>query len=65
VRPLRNKRHRNLPGFPGSSVSKESPCNAGDLALSPGSGRFPWIRKWQPTPVSLPGEFHGERRLAG
>ena len=22
-------------------------------------------RKWQPTPVSLPGEFHGQRSLAG
>ena len=24
-----------------------------------------WIRKWQPTPVFLPGEFHGQRSLAG
>ena len=24
-----------------------------------------WIRKWQPTPVSLPGESHGHRSLAG
>ena len=23
------------------------------------------IRKWQPTPVFLPGEFHGQRSLAG
>ena len=21
----------------------------------------PWRRKWQPTPVFLPGEFHGQR----
>ena len=28
-------------GFPGSSAGKESACNAGDLALIPGSGRFP------------------------
>ena len=28
-------------GFPGSSAGKESACNAGDLGLSPGSGRFP------------------------
>jgi len=26
-------------GFPGSSVSKESSCNAGDPGLIPGSGR--------------------------
>ena len=23
--------------------------------------RFPWRREWQPTPVFLPGEFHGQR----
>ena len=28
-------------GFPDSSVGKESACNAGDLGLIPGSGRFP------------------------
>ena len=25
----------------------------------PGSGRFFWRREWQPTPVFLPGKFHG------
>ena len=24
---------------------------------------MPWRRKWQPTPVSLPGKFHGQRSL--
>ena len=24
-----------------------------------------WRRKWQPTPVFLPGEFHGQRGLVG
>ena len=28
-------------GFPGSSVGKESPCNAGDPGLIPRSGRSP------------------------
>ena len=51
--------------FPGSSGSKESTCNAGDVGLIPRWGRFPWRRKWQPTPVFLPGEFHIERRLVG
>jgi len=23
-----------------------------------------WRREWQPTPVFLPGEFHGQRSLA-
>ena len=27
--------------------------------------RGKWRRKWQPTPVFLPGEFHGQRSLAG
>ena len=25
----------------------------------------PWRRAWQPTPIFLPGEFHGQRSLAG
>ena len=25
----------------------------------------PWRRNWQPTPVFVPGEFHGQRSLAG
>ena len=28
-------------------------------------GKIPWRRKWQPTPVSLPGKSHGERSLVG
>ena len=43
---------------PGGSDGKESACQAGDLGLIHESGRFPWRRKWQPTPVFLPGEFH-------
>ena len=38
---------------------------AGDTGSIPGSGRFPWRREWQPTPVLLSGEFHGQRSLAG
>ena len=28
------------------------------------SGSIPWRRKWQPTPVFLPGKSHGQRSLA-
>ena len=28
-------------------------------------GKIPWRRAWQPTLVFLPGESHGQRRLAG
>ena len=47
---------RNSPiclGFPGSSVGKESACNAGDPCWIPGSGRFPWRRARPPIPVFL------------
>ena len=47
------------------SEVKASASNAGDLGSIPGSGRFPWRRKWQPTPVVLPGESHGRRNLVG
>ena len=49
-----------LTGFPGGSEGKASACNAGD----PG-GKIPWRRKWQPTPVILPGKSHGWRSLVG
>ena len=52
-------------GFPGGSDSKESTYYAGDPALIPGSGRFPWRRIGQSTPVFLPGESQGQRSLAG
>ena len=28
-------------------------------------GKIPWRRKWQPTPVFLPGESHGQSGLTG
>ena len=28
-------------------------------------GEDPWSRKWQPTPVFLPGEFHGQSSVVG
>ena len=52
-------------GFPGGSDGKGSACSAGDAGSIPGSGKIPWRRKWQPTPVFVPGEFHGPRSLAG
>ena len=51
-------------GFPGGSDSKESACNAGDLGSIPGLGRSP-EKEMAPHPVFLPGESHGQRRLAG
>ena len=32
-----------------------------ETLLDPWVGKIPWRRKWQPTPVSLPEESHGQR----
>jgi len=48
--------------FLGAASGKESTCNArdtGEAGLIPGSERS-WRRAWQPTPVFLPGESHGQ-----
>ena len=52
-------------GFPGGSEGKESVCNAGDPGSLPGVGKILWSKKWQLIPWFLPGEFHGQRCLAG
>ena len=52
-------------GFPGGSDGKASACSVGDPGSIPRLGRFPWRRKWQPTPVLLPGKSHGLRSLVG
>ena len=33
--------------------------------FDPWVGKIPWNRTWQPVPVFLPGESHGQRRQAG
>ena len=45
-------------------MGKEPTCNEGDPGDLPRSGRFR-RRAWQPTPVFLPGESHGQSSLAG
>ena len=52
-------------GFPGDSDGKESACNARDPRFDPWVGKTTWRRAWQPTPVFLPGESHGQRSLVG
>ena len=37
----------------------------GQPGFDPWIRKIPWRREWQPTPVLLPGEFHGKRSLAG
>ena len=45
---------------------KNPPANEGDMihGFDPWVGKIPWRRAWQPTPVFLSGEFHGQRSLA-
>ena len=52
-------------GFPGASGIKNPPeiQETWIRGTNPWVGKIPWRRKWQPTPVFLPGESHGQRSL--
>ena len=52
-------------GFPGGSMVKNPPVNAETQKFNSWVGKILWRRKWQPTPVFLPGKSHGLRNLAG
>ena len=44
---------------------KESTCQCLRSGFSLWVRKIPWRRKWQPTPVFLPGKSHGQRSLVG
>ena len=54
--------------FLGGASGQEPTCqrrlDVRDMGQIPGSGRHPGGRAWPPTPISLPGESHGQRSLA-
>ena len=55
-------------GFPGGASGKESACQCRRQkrrGFNPWVSKIPWRRAWQPTPVFLPGESHGQRSLVG
>ena len=55
-------------GFPGSTSGEESACQCRGpkrFRFGPWFGKIPCSRKWQPTPVFLPGKFHEQKSLAG
>ena len=49
--------------FQGGSSDKEPTCQCRRCSFDPWVRKIPWRREWQPTPVSLPGESHGEWSL--
>ena len=55
----------NIVGLPRWLSAKKSSCQGRRLGFDPWVGKIPWSRKWQPTSVSLPGKFYGQRHLAG
>ena len=51
--------------FPSGASVKESACQCRRRGFHPWVRKIPWKRTWQPTPVFLLEEFHGQRSLAG
>ena len=52
--------------YTSGASGKESAYNTGDImrrGFDPWVGKVPWRRKWQPTPVFSPGEWHGQKSL--
>ena len=50
-------------GFSGGLMVIESTGQCRRHRFDPWVRRIPWRRKWQPTPVFLPGKSHGQRSL--
>ena len=54
--------------FPGGASGKEPACQCRRCkrcGFNHWVRKIPWSEVWQPTPVFLPGECHGQRSLAG
>ena len=62
-----NKQIYSLRAFLMAQWVKNPPARKGHRRRSFSSwvGKIPWRRKWQPTPVFLPGQPHGQRSLVG
>ena len=61
------RNNTEVAAFQAVLVLKYLPANAEDVRCGFDSWvrKIPWRRKWQPTPVFLPGESHGQRSLVG
>ena len=69
---LNHHHHENLPrpynkywDFPDGSDGKAFCLQCGRPGFNPWVGKTSWRRKWQPTPVFLPGKSHGQSSLVG
>jgi len=51
-------------GFTPAQTVKNLPAMQDTWVRSLGQ-KIPWRKDWQPTPVFLPGESHGQRSLVG
>ena len=60
-----NKELLKLTMLPRRLSGKESASQCRRRKFNPWVGKMLWRRKWQPTPVFLPGESHGQRNLVG
>ena len=64
AKPLASSQTKRNLASQAALVVKNLPANAGDIKscrFNPWVRKIPWNRKWQPTPVFLPGEAHGRR----
>ena len=65
---LQNRGYTSVYRLPSWLSGKEPTCQCRSCrrrGFNPWIGKLPWRRKWQPTPVFLPGKSHGQRILAG
>ena len=56
---------RSLHGFLWWLCCKEPTCQCRRCRFDPWVRKIPWRRKWQPTPIFLPGESRRQRSLPG
>ena len=57
--------HRYLPGWHNGKEHAYQCRRHKRRVFDPWVGKIPWTKKWQPTPVFLPGDSHGQRSLMG
>ena len=55
----------NTPAWKSKTTKKEFAWEFKRCGFNPWVGKIPWSKKWQPTPLFLPGKSHGQRSLGG